>query len=396
MLRYLYASFCGGIWEIEFYRAIFIRRNNRFEVECLLDGRIVKAYLPNPGRLWEILLPGKEIYLKRETGARKNAFTVWAASRYGTPVLLHTHYSNTVAEQVIKEGLIPELRRFGIEEREVIVNHSRIDFLLRSKDGKRFFLEVKSCTLFGDDIAMFPDAVTDRGKRHIETLAEVTSQESNILSGILFLVHAGHVRRFLPDFHTDPAFSRVLYENRHRLLVKALSVKWDRDLQPFFGRLLDIPWQIYEKEARDRGSYLLVGMLPENISLRVKSLGERFFRKGFYIYVGSAMNSLSQRIRRHLIRKKPTHWHIDTLTPWMKSIIPLRIEASQRLECAIARSLHTVSDSAVRNFGSSDCTCPSHLFWMASNPFCRESFIKILIDFRINRLSQLHQDSEPE
>ncbi|MGC8720925.1 MAG: DNA/RNA nuclease SfsA, partial [Thermodesulforhabdaceae bacterium] len=60
-------------------RAVFIRRLNRFEVECLLEGRVTRAYLPNPGRLWEILLPGKEIYLREGASGGKHAFTVWAA-----------------------------------------------------------------------------------------------------------------------------------------------------------------------------------------------------------------------------------------------------------------------------------------------------------------------------
>jgi len=378
------------------YRAIFIRRVNRFEVECLVDGKIFKAYLPNPGRLWEILLPGKELYLKRSSGSGKHNFTVWAAKRYSAPVLLHTHYTNDVAEQFLRDQMIQELGNFEIKGREIPVKNGRIDFLMESSDGTRLFLEVKSCTLFGDHIAMFPDAVTNRGKRHVEDLARIASENPSVKAGVLFMVHAPHVSTFLPDFHTDPAFSRTLYENRHHLILVSVSIKWDDDLRPSLVKSLDIPWTIYEREAQDKGSYLLLGFLPENLTLSIGSLGKRFFRKGFYVYIGSAMNSLSQRINRHLRRKKSIHWHIDMLTPFLKNLIPLRIESSERLECFIAERLRNIADATISRFGSSDCRCKGHLFWMISNPLYRESFIKLLIDVRINRLSRWHLDSEQE
>ncbi|MCX7822188.1 MAG: DNA/RNA nuclease SfsA [Syntrophobacterales bacterium] len=377
-----------------YHRAIFIRRNNRFEVECLLNGKVVRAYLPNPGRLWEILLPGKELYLKENSNnSTKHSFTVWAAKRYGTPVLLHTHHTNVLAEQLIKEGAIPDLRGFEIEQKEVSISGSKIDFLLKSSEGVRLLLEIKSCTLFGERIAMFPDAITDRGKRHVEALAKIASE---IRAGILFMVHADRISYFLPDFHTDPAFSRTLYENRKTLMLKAASIRWNQNLEPHFAGMLDIPWQIYEREAGDRGSYIIVGFLPKSMDISIGSLGERLFRKGFYIYVGSAMKSLSRRIRRHMLRRKPEHWHIDTLTPFLQKILPLRIESSERLECHIAKALNLIADSTIKHFGSSDCNCPGHLFWMASNPLLRESFINLLIDYRINRLFQWHQDNGQE
>lgn len=377
-------------------RAVFIRRINRFEVECLLEGKIIRAYLPNPGRLWEILLPGKEVYLMERTSPGRLDFTVWAARRYDAPVLLHTHYTNDVAEKFLRNGLIPDLEGYDILSREVPIDGGRIDFLLQNFDGTRLFLEVKSCTLFGDDIAMFPDAVTDRGKRHVEKLADLASSDPSIKAGVLFVIHAGHVTAFLPDFHTDPAFSRTLYERRHKLVLKAVSVGWDWHLAPCSVKFVNIPWEIYEKESGDRGTYLLVGYLPENLNLSVGSLGERFFRKGYYVYVGSAMNSLSCRIKRHLLRRKGVHWHIDHLTPFLKNLFPIRIESPDRLECYVAKKLYAIVDSTISRFGSSDCQCAGHLFWMASNPIQREAFVNLLIDLRINRLSRWRPGIEQE
>ncbi|MGC8720160.1 MAG: DNA/RNA nuclease SfsA, partial [Thermodesulforhabdaceae bacterium] len=312
------------------------------------------------------------------------------------PVLLHTHYTNDVAEQLIRDGSIPGMEGYDILGREVPLNGGRIDFLLKTPCGKRLFLEVKSCTLFGDDIAMFPDAVTDRGRRHVEKLASIAANNQDTGAGILFVIHAGHVTTFLPDFHTDPAFSRTLYTYRNHITLKAVSVMWDGNLKPRSIKPVEIGWNIYEKEAGDRGTYLIIGFLPENLKLEIGSLGERLFRKGYYIYVGSAMNSLSHRIRRHLLRRKTAHWHIDSLTPFLNNLFPIRIESEERLECSLATKLCAVADSIVSRFGSSDCGCPGHLFWMASNPIHRESFVNLLIDFRINRLSRLRPDIEQE
>jgi len=348
------------------------------------------------GKFQRRIFPTQEDFGKFFCQVKNFIFTVWAAKRYGAPVLLHTHYTNNVAEQFLRDRMVQELENFVVKEREVPVKKGRIDFLMEDSTGTKLLLEVKSCTLFGDQIAMFPDAVTNRGKRHIEELARIASESSSIKAGILFMVHAPHVRSFLPDFHTDPVFSRTLYENRHRLFLVPISVRWNNDLQPSLVRSLDIAWNVYEKEAQDKGSYLLLGFLPENITLSIGAVGKRFFRKGFYVYVGSAMNSLSQRINRHLRRKKSPHWHIDMLTPFLKNLMPLRIESSERLECLIAERLQQIADATISRFGSSDCRCPGHLFWMISNPLCRESFVKLLVDVRINRLARWHLDSEQE
>jgi len=76
-----------------------------------------------------------------------------------------------------------------------------------SGTGDPFVLEVKSCTLFGNSIAMFPDAVTVRGRRHIEELAALAVRGT--AGGVVFLVHTPRVRYFLPDYHTDLTFART-------------------------------------------------------------------------------------------------------------------------------------------------------------------------------------------
>ncbi|HID24490.1 MAG TPA: DNA/RNA nuclease SfsA, partial [Planctomycetaceae bacterium] len=286
-------------------RGRFVARPNRFVVHCELEGcGQISAFLPNPGRLWELLLPGAVVHLEEcEDGAggaeaRKHRYTAVAVERDGRPVLLHTHRANDVAKALIDTGRIPGLEGVRVTRGEVSCGRSRFDFLLRRRRTD-LFLEVKSCTLFGHRIAMFPDAVTDRGRRHLIDLAETSRRRARPV--VLFLVHTPRVDWFLPDYHTDLAFSQTLLELRTKLDVIAVAVRWrfDLTLAPDVKRL-EIPWGLLKREAQDRGSYLLILRLDRDHPLAVGSLGHVLFPAGYYIYVGSAMHNLSARLARHL------------------------------------------------------------------------------------------------
>jgi sugar fermentation stimulation protein A len=267
----------------------------------------------------------------------------------------------------------------------VAYGRSRFDFLLR-RGAEQFVLEVKSCTLFGREIAMFPDAVTDRGRRHLMELAELKKQ--GIRAGVLFIVHWPHARYFMPEYHTDLAFSRTLLELRNEILIKAVAVSWKQDLT--MGRKvreLEVPWPLIEQEAYDRGSYLLILHLKKAREIRVGSLGWIFFKKGYYIYVGSAMDSLTRRIERHKRLRKKLFWHVDYLREEAEFVTALPVRTSEQLECEIAGAVNGISEWMVPGFGSSDCSCETHLFGMKDDPLKSQDFVSLLIWFRIDRLA---------
>ena len=197
--------------------ATFIARPNRFVVECEVDGKVVSAYLPNPGRLWELLLPGCVLYLKRNSSAAKIPYTVMAVEKDGLPVMLHTHLTNDVVEILLRKRLVPGLEDTEIVRREATFGDSRFDFLLQ-RNGKELVLEVKNCTLFHDRLAMFPDAVTARGSRHLRGLLEL--QEKGTDAGVLFVVQWPRARCFMPEYHTDFEFSKVFLKCRDTTLRK--------------------------------------------------------------------------------------------------------------------------------------------------------------------------------
>ena len=111
-----------------------------------------------------------------------------------------------------------------------------------------------------------------------------------------------------------------------------------------------------------KGSYILIVEIKNDSIISVGKNGEKHFNKGYYIYVGSALNGLDQRIRRHLRKQKKIHWHIDYLLKYVVVIDVLYKESKVREECNIAKKLD-VKLSSITGFGSSDCKCKSHLFY---------------------------------
>jgi sugar fermentation stimulation protein A len=366
--------------------ATFLDRPNRFLVRCRLGSRTVKAFLPNPGRLRELLLPGRPMHLVREEDhpTRKTRYTAVAVERAGHPVVLHTHRTNDVARHLIVNDLVPGLKGAGVTRAEVKVGRSRFDFLL-SHRGADVLLEVKSCTLAGERVAMFPDAVTERGARHVRELAQIA--EGGTRTVVLFVVQWPHATTFMPDFHTDPEFTRTLLACRRSVEVKAVSVRWDKRLALLpEAQALKIPWSTIERETDDRGSYLVLLHLSRTRVLPIGRLGRIRFPKGFHLYVGSAMANLSKRVERHRRLHKRVHWHIDRLRPHTRFVEALPIRSSDRLECELARAIERIASWSIPGFGCSDCHCKSHLFGMTNNPLDDEGFHDLLAWYRMDRL----------
>lgn len=121
-----------------------------------------------------------------------------------------------------------------------------------------------------------------------------------------------------------------------------------------------------------KGSYILVIYNQENIEILVGALDKIKFNKGFYFYVGSAMGNsgsttLVNRVKRHISpsKTKKTHWHIDYLLDNKYTSIKCvyLIPSLQNLECLLANEFLNKADSYISKFGSSDCSCKSHLFY---------------------------------
>jgi len=364
--------------------ARFLARPNRFVLRCDLDGEVIDAYLPNPGRLWELLFAGCRLYLSENRSGVKLPYTVVAMEKEGIPILLHTHLANDAAEMLLRRGLVPGLEDARIVKREATFGDSRFDFLLE-KDGRKMVLEVKNCTLFGSTLAMFPDAVTRRGSRHLEGLLRLAS--SGIPAGVLFLVQWPRAQYFMPEHHTDLTFAQTLLRCRDRILIEALALNWNADLSLDGAvKRLIIPWDVIERKSRDGGCYILILKLDEDTGIMTGGLGDILFRKGYYLYAGSAKRGLTKRMERHGRKRKKLFWHIDYLREKASFQKALAIRTESDIECGLAAGLKKVSRWSVPGFGCSDCSCGSHLFGMETDPVHSPDFIHFLLDHRIGSI----------
>ena len=365
-----------------------IRRVNRFVVEAEVEGRIQEAYLANPGRLWELFLPGAELLLSPGLSKGRMPYTVLACLKVGRPVLLHTHLTNKVIRHLIEHGRLEAFRDYGVVREEPRFGRHRFDLLLEhNRTGAPYYLEIKTCTLFAGRVAMFPDAVTKRGSDHLYKLQEIAN--NGIQAGCLFAVMNPEADFFLPAYHIDPAFATAFREVKDKVSLSALGLGFD----PGFIEIdtikpLRTPFEVLDSELQDGGAYLLIIELENDRIITVGSLGPTCFEGGFYVYAGSARRGLSQRVARHLRKRKQKRWHIDYLVAEAGKITAVPVISGDDLECDLAGALQQVADRALQDFGSSDCRCRSHLFYFAADPLQNPRFIDLLQHFRILRLEQ--------
>ncbi len=187
------------------------RRYQRFLADVeLADGSRVTAHTPNTGSMLQCAVPDHRVLLSAAANpARKLAWTLELIEVAGHWVDTHTHRTNRVVEEALRQGRIPELAGYDIHP-EYRFGASRLDFLLR-RGEERILIEVKNVTLTdGGEVACFPDAVTERGRRHLHELLAAVGQGHRAV--IFFLVQRGEAKAFRPADHIDPAYGRTLRE----------------------------------------------------------------------------------------------------------------------------------------------------------------------------------------
>lgn len=196
-------------------KAIFRRRANRFIVEAELDGEIVKAHLPNTGRCKELLIDGATVYLKpSDNPNRKTKYSLYLVENNGALVAMFSQQANKIVFDAIKNDRIKELSGYSILESEKTIGNSRIDIYLANKgrDESTFvdetYVEVKSVTLIKDGVAQFPDAPTERGRKHLEEL--ISLKKEGIRAVVFFLIEHPNGNSFRPNWENDAKFSQTL------------------------------------------------------------------------------------------------------------------------------------------------------------------------------------------
>ncbi len=207
--------------------AVFQSRPNRFLGVVLVDGVETLCFIPNPGRMKELLYRGARVYLiPVQSETRKTQYNLVLVDHQGTLVSVDSNVPNKVVREAVDRGIIEPFKEFWVKKAEYTFGESRLDFLLESDSGK-LLLEVKSCTLIRDGVALFPDAPTKRGRRHLRTLTRGLTQGR---SAVFFLIQRPDANRFMPNMETDPDFAANLKEaNREGVEVYAYSSRVDFD-----------------------------------------------------------------------------------------------------------------------------------------------------------------------
>lgn len=235
--------------------ARFVKRPNRFVVVASAGGEVIRAHCPNPGRLGEFLHEGTPYLLRRRPGASKEQATThsviaardprWhvgsplslgqapkgeASFEEGAWVVLDTGVANGLVKDALATGGLEDV--FGpivgskVEPR---VGEGRLDFAVEGSQGARSLVEVKSVTLIGNDgeTALFPDAPTERGLRHVRALTQ--HAEGGGQAVLLFVVLREDATRVAPNTFTHPAFAEALEQAREagvRVLARGLEASW--------------------------------------------------------------------------------------------------------------------------------------------------------------------------
>ncbi|MBE6494095.1 MAG: GIY-YIG nuclease family protein [Methanosphaera stadtmanae] len=124
------------------------------------------------------------------------------------------------------------------------------------------------------------------------------------------------------------------------------------------------------KELIDKGTYCLIIKINKDIHVKIGAKGILSFNEGYYVYIGSALNTLSKRIKRHLSDDKKKHWHIDYLLLNKNTKVSQVIYtySTKKIECEISTKIKESAMNYIESFGCSDCECKSHLYYF--NEFC--------------------------
>jgi sugar fermentation stimulation protein A len=188
-----------------------VKRYQRFLADVRLkNGRIVTAHCPNTGSMTGCCQPGRPVYLSRHDSPKRKLKYTWELIEMPeTLVGVNTLIPNRLVALTAAAGQIRELRRYETLTREVkIGNHSRIDLMLSGGNRRPCYVEIKNCTLVQGATARFPDAVTDRGRKHLEELEKLAAGGKR--SVIFFFIQRMDARRFRPADRIDPAYAETL------------------------------------------------------------------------------------------------------------------------------------------------------------------------------------------
>jgi len=187
-----------------------IERYKRFLADVRMDnGEIMTVHCPNTGTMLSCSAPDSRVCLSRaDNPQRKYPYTLEMVKDHATWVGVNTARTNTLVVEALEKGQIREFQNIDTIKTEVRTSaHTRLDLQVNHGDNTAF-IEVKNCSLAIDGCAMFPDAVTTRGTKHLHELIRLTAEGHRAC--IFFLVQRMDAERFSPATHIDAIYGAAL------------------------------------------------------------------------------------------------------------------------------------------------------------------------------------------
>lgn len=200
----------------ELEQGVLLLRYKRFLADIRTDsGELLTIHCPNTGSMFNCMMPGGRVWFSRSSDPKRKLPGTWEISEtpQGRLACVNTGRANALVEEALRAGIIAELNGFTGLKREVAygVEKSRVDFRLDYPEGAAY-VEVKSVTLgFADStVAAFPDAVTQRGARHLRELAALAREGTRAV--LLYCVNLTGIEAVRPAEEVDPGYAAALRE----------------------------------------------------------------------------------------------------------------------------------------------------------------------------------------
>lgn len=189
-----------------------MRRVNRFAAEVRVRGQLWRVHLPNSGRMAELLVPGAEVRVAPAATAHGRTRGRLLLIRHGGRwVGVDSHVPNRLWEAALRVGGLSPVRAVRSWRKEVAVHGERVDFRVEAEDGT-WLVETKSCNRVEGGVALFPDAPTARGARHLRVLAGLSRAGSR--AAVVWFVQRDDARCLRVDGASDPEFAAAAREGR--------------------------------------------------------------------------------------------------------------------------------------------------------------------------------------
>lgn len=199
--------------------ARLIKRYKRFLADVITpEGEELTLHCPNTGAMTGCATPGDTVWYSTSNSKTRKYPHTWeiTETQTGAFICVNTLRANQLVKEAIQSAVIPEVCGYSVLKSEVKYGEerSRIDFLLQADDRRNCYIEVKSVTLSENEYGYFPDAVTERGQKHLRELMSVAASGDRAV--VLFAVLHSAITRFSPARHIDAKYAQLLNEAKDK------------------------------------------------------------------------------------------------------------------------------------------------------------------------------------